>query len=611
MSRARATPVLTHRTEEEEAQQRPLDLRLLVRLWRFTAPHAGKRNALVAAAVVRSLQLPLVVWLMGRVISGPVARHEMDGLAWGVGLFLAADWATSLVFHFRMRWALELGEAIVHDLRAALFSHLLRMPMSFYQRTKLGRILSRVTSDVDAVRLGVQDVFFVSGVSLGQMMVAAVLMAWCNWQLFLVVLVMAPVIWLVDRHFRKRMSALGRATQESFSHITATLAESVGGIRVTQGFVRQEVNAGLFRRLAADHGRNVTELTRTSALFTPLLDVSTQFFIAALLGLGGWQLLSGAPGHTLGDLIQFFFLANLFFGPIQNIGVQYNQALMSMAGAERVFRLLDTPPEWADEVSAVDLPPRGIEPRGMRVEFREVTFSYEAGRPVLHGVNFTAEPGQSVALVGHTGSGKSSIINLVTKFYLPGAGTVWMDGREVRSITGDSLHRRMGIVPQQNFLFSGTVADNIRLGREGATLAEAVAAVEALGCGEVLASLPNGYATEVGEKGSGLSLGQRQLVCFARAMLANPSLVILDEATGNVDPLTEAAIQKALGVLLRGRTSFIVAHRLSTVRAADMILVLDHGRIVERGCHADLLAQGGVYAGLHRSFVESHAGRPG
>ena len=285
-----------------------------------------------------------------------------------------------------------------------------------------------------------------------------------------------------------------------------------------------------------------------------------------------------------------------------------------MAGAERVFRLLDLKPEWEDDPAAADLPdPRSGAPAtqtpragtAARVEFRGVGFAYDAGRPVLHDVSFVAEPGKTVALVGHTGSGKSSIVNLVSKFYLPSSGEVLIDGREIRTITSRSLHRQMGIVLQQNFLFSGSILENIRLGRPGASDDDVRAAVESLDGLDVIGALPQGFATVVGERGSGISVGQRQLVCFARAMLADPRILILDEATSAIDTLTEARLQQALGRLLHRRTAFVVAHRLSTIRNADLVLVLDHGRIVERGTHDALVASGGIYAGLYRQFVDS------
>ena len=296
-------------------------------------------------------------------------------------------------------------------------------------------------------------------------------------------------------------------------------------------------------------------------------------------------------------LIQFFFLANIFFSPIQILGNQYNQALTAMAGAERVFGLLDTPPAWTD---APDATP--IEQITGRVEFDAVTFGYDPDRPVLHDISFVAEPGQTVALVGHTGSGKTSIINLVSKFYLPQQGEIRIDGHPLSRITTDSLHDRLGIVLQHNFLFTGSVLDNIRYGNPRLSEDEVRNVLARLDCLDLIAALPQGLHTEVGEKGSGLSLGQKQLVCFARALAADPAILILDEATSAVDTLTEQRLQAALETLLAGRTSFVVAHRLSTIEKADLVLVLDQGHIIERGNHAELLTQNGTYAHLVEQF---------
>ncbi|HLP26397.1 MAG TPA: ABC transporter ATP-binding protein, partial [Acidobacteriota bacterium] len=592
----------------------------------YTSVARTKRNWLVALTMIRSAQISLLTWTMALIIGGPIARHDGSQLAWAVAGYLALALVTDVMLHYRQRFALELGEAVVNTLRADIFKRVQSMPLSFFNRVKAGRIIGRVTSDVEAVRVGIQDVLFVSTVQFGQMLVAAALMVWTDWKMFLVVIALAPVLWIINRHFRGKLSQLSRAASESFSRVTATLAESVNGIRVTQGFARQATNAGLFRGLLADHARYNIALARTSAILTPLLELNSQFFISALLLLGGWRALHG--DMEMDSLIKFFLLANTFFAPIQIIGNQYNQALVSMAGAERVFRLLDAKPDWEDAADAAPLADpraeqvgpdrragrddpngapsgRALPPNhGIRVEFRDVVFGYDPVRPVVHGLSFVAEPGQAVALVGHTGSGKSTIINLAAKFYLPTLGEVLIDGREIRTLTSHSLHRQMGLVQQQNFLFSGTVAQNVRLGRPDATDAEVIEALRRLDCLDMIEALPGGIQAEVGEKGSALSLGQRQLVCFARALLADPRLLIFDEATSAIDTLTEARLQKALVTLLRGRTSFIVAHRLSTIRQADLILVLDHGRIVERGRHLELLQRDGVYAKLHRQFVQ-------
>jgi len=601
--------MLVHRTrdeEDDEDQFKPLEWGLIRRLWGYTGAVAAKRNWLIALTLLRAAQLPALSWLTAVIITGPVAQRDLGLLALAIAGYAALAILTDGLFHFRQRFALEIGESVVNQLRAEIFAKTQRQPMSFFHRVKLGRIISRVTSDVEAVRVGIQDVLFVSVIQFGCMVFSAAVMAWSDWTMFLVVVAMAPVLWFINHHFRRELSRHSRSASESFSRVTATLAESVGGMRVTQGFVRQETNLGLFRSLLADHARYNIALARTSALLTPLLELNSQFFIAILLLLGGWRVFHG--DMTVGGLITFFLLANQFFAPIATIGTQYNQALIAMAGAERVFRLIDVKPDWVDEPQAGPLPPPAPgAPHGVRVEFRGVTFGYDPARPVLHAVEFTAEPGQTIALVGHTGSGKSTIANLVSKFYLPTAGELRIDGREIRTIASAALHRQMGMVQQQNFLFSGTVRDNIRYARPEATDAEVREAARRLDCIDMLDALPQGLDTAVGERGAGLSVGQRQVVCFARALLADPRLAILDEATSSIDALTEARLQRALVELLRGRTSFIVAHRLSTIRHADLVLVLDRGRIVERGTHADLLARGGQYAMLYRQFVQIDA----
>jgi ATP-binding cassette subfamily B protein len=310
---------------------------------------------------------------------------------WGAVGFAALALFTQIVMHYRQRLALELGESVVCDLRNALFAHLQTLPMKWFHRTKVGRVISRMTSDIEDVRIGVQEVLFVSLVQLGQMLVAAAAMLWYDWQLFLIVLALAPVIWMINRHFHRKLSVSLRNMRESFSRVTATLAESVLGIRVTQGFVRHEENARIFAELATDHSRFNTVVMRTHGLFIPLLELNSQAFMAILLLLGGFRVLRPEPLMGVGDMVGFFFMAGLFFSPISILGNQYNQAMTAMAGAERLFALLDSKPEWSD-------PPHAVDPGPLegRIEFQNVTFGYDRDRPVLHDISFTAEPGQTI-----------------------------------------------------------------------------------------------------------------------------------------------------------------------------------------------------------------------
>lgn len=585
---------------EAEQQQRPLSLGLIRRLWGLMDPYAGRRRLLVVLVLVRAVQIPLLAWAIGATINGPITSGGSAG-----SILMAAMGVLSLAVVQQMtlaarQWlALWLGESVIHDLRGRMFAHLQSMPMSYFATTKTGRIISRISSDCDAVRVGVQDVLFVTLVQAGQMVGAAAFMGYYDLPLLLVILAFSPVVWVIGRLMRNRLSVTYRTVQESFSRVTSTIAESVAVIRVTQVMAREAVNAQAFRDLTLDHAEYNMASTRQSGLLMPLLELTGQIALALVLMVGAYRALALDAPMPIGNLIQFWFLAGLFFSPIQVIGNQYDQALTAMAGAERVFRFLDQSPRWGDSADArpLELPVAG------RIEVRNVCFGYDAENPVLKDVSFDARAGETIALVGETGSGKSTLASLVARFYPPDSGAILIDGQDIRGITTESLSRAVAVVPQQNFLFTGTVRDNILAGKPGAPDDVAYAALDALGCRRLIADLPQGLDTPTGSRGAGVSLGQRQLICFARALVVDPRILILDEATSAVDTLTELRIQRALNRLLAGRTSIVIAHRLSTIRSADQILVLSGGEIVERGRHDELLRIAGVYAGLHRRIA--------
>ena len=588
--------IRVQRGEEDEAMQVPLSFQLIRRLLGFTGIYRRKMTGLFIVVAARAIQMPVLAWATGAIINGPVARGDYGQLAWSVAGFAAFAIITELTFALRIKWALEIGESVIHDLRAAMFRRWLGLTMGYFNKFPVGRLISRITGDAENVRVGVQNVLFVTLVQAGQMVGCAVLMILADWRLFLVVLGIAPIIWGLNLFFRHRLSEAYRKQSDSFSRITATMAESVSGIRVTQSFSRERLNADHFRSLVEDHARYNFVAARATGTFLPLLELNGQLFMALLVVIGGGHVLDPENAMPLGSMIQFFFLAGLFFSPITVLGNMFNEALTAMAGAERVFAVLDTEPEWEDK-------PDAISPHELagRVELRDVRFAYQADRPVLDRVSFLAEAGQCVAIVGATGSGKSTVAGLIAKFYLPASGCVLIDGIETRDLSSPWLHRHLGIVPQQNHLFGGSILENIRVVKPGATREEVREALAKLDCLETIEAIPDGLDAEVGERGSGLSLGQRQLICFARALIADPRILILDEATSAIDPLTEGRTQRAMRLLMEGRTSFVLAHRLSTLRHADRVVVMGDGRVIEEGTPDQLLEKSGPFAELWKN----------
>jgi len=413
-----------------------------------------------------------------------------------------------------------------------------------------------------------------------------------NWQLALVTFAVVPVMILISNYWRKHVRTAYRATRSRLSLINSYLNESISGIRVVKSFAREDRNFAYFNNLNLSFFDANVDATRLSALFFPSVDFMGAFATALVVAYGGWLVL----GDTLsaGTLVTFVIYVDRFFDPIREMAQRYNIFQSTMAASERIFGLLDTEPDLADLDNAKALPPA----EGY-VEFNQVAFRYKDDEPVLENINLYAQPGECIALVGETGAGKSTIIRLLSRFYDVTTGSVKIDGHDLREVSISSLHSQLGIVLQDTFLFGGTIGENIRYGRLDATEEEVIDAAKAVGAHDFISQLPEGYETEVGEDGTNLSVGQRQIISFARALLSDPRILILDEATSSVDTATEKIIQEALDHLMEGRTSFVIAHRLSTIVNADKIVVLDQGQIVESGSHAELLGQQGRYYNLY------------
>jgi ATP-binding cassette subfamily B protein len=603
-------------TEDEEQRYKPIEWPLMKRVAKNLLPYKSLYGAGLMLGVVMlilDMQSPrFMQWVIDHVSA--FANGKLPGMSQRTACWVVVKivliWAVvAAVARVLERYVILImtlaGERVQFSLRRRLFAHLQRLSMSYYDKTKLGRIISRCTSDIASLReVNVWGIWQVVG-NLLMMLFAAGMLVWTDWRLFLAVAWLGPVLYLAHTLYRKKSTYMFQVAREGFTRVSTNLAENITGMRVVVAFNRQSPNLSRFNVLQAINTENNMNNARISGLYQPALELIRFLGRVIILGYGAYLLVRGEIGGSasagIGAVVAAYLYWDWFMNPILNFGTFSQNLMMAMAGAERVFALLDTEPDVQDQPGAEPLP--RIEGR---VKFEHVTFGYDPRRPVLHDVNFEAEPGQMVALVGATGSGKSSIISLIARFYQPQEGRIQVDGRDIRYVTGESLNRQTGLVLQVNYLFSGTVMENIRYGKLGASEEEVIAASRAIGSYDAIMSLADGFHSEVGERGASMSLGQRQLICFTRAFLADPRIFMLDEATSAVDTGTEMLIQRSLERLLEGRTTFIVAHRLSTILRADCILVIDQGRIVERGTHRELVARRGRYAHLYEQFV-SHS----
>ncbi len=514
-----------------------------------------------------------------------------------VVLFTAGSLLQGLAF-FSMNWA---GQRALRQIREDTFAQIHRLSLGFYARNEAGNIMSRITSDTDTIQqvLGFALLSVVSGVL--QLVITGALMLQTNLPYALLSLSVLPLMALATFYFSSQARKAFRRSRREMGSVNAGLQESIAGVREVQAFNREDESIEQFRRAnAANRDANVRAASFTSAL-NPVLEALGYVAIAIVVVVGGLsalrnQPLLGTAVISLGTVFAFIQYVQRFNQPIQQIAVLWTNIQSAIAGGERIFGLLDEVPDLVDRPDAYPLPPISG-----RVAFEGVWAEYKPGEPVLKGIDFSVEPGQTVAIVGPTGAGKTTIVNLIPRFYDVSAGRVTIDGHDVRAVTAASLRSQIGVVLQDTFLFADTVMNNIRYGRLDASDAEVVAAAQLALAHTFIERLPDGYQTRLGERGGGLSQGQRQLIAIARAALANPRILILDEATSSVDTRTERLIQQAFDTLLEGRTSFVIAHRLSTIRSADQVLMVRDGQIVERGTHQELLAVRGAYYELYMS----------
>jgi ATP-binding cassette, subfamily B, multidrug efflux pump len=530
--------------------------------------------------------------LIGRAIDGYVIPRDLPGLGRLALTMLAVYLAGGLAAIIHGVLMVAVAQRLVADVRAQLFDHLQALSMAYHDRHRIGDLMSRVTNDTEAINSVLSNglIEFTSNILLlGGIMVSMFLL---NWPLATGSLILLPLMLFITGQVTRRSRVAFRQVQRNLGTMNAVMEENIAGIRVVQAFARARETVAQFEVANDANRRSGTTADIITAALGPMFTTMSTITIAATALLGGWLALRGLV--TVGIIATFVVYTMNFFRPMRAIAMLYNSLQSALAGAERIFEVLDARTAVPDAPGAQPL----ADIRG-EVTFDHVTFGYNPDRPVLEDICLTAEPGQTVALVGPTGAGKTTIINLLSRFYDVDAGTIAIDGRDIRAVRQSSIRRQLGIVLQDTFLFSDTVMENIRYGDLEATDDQVVAAARLANADWFIRRLPQGYQTRVSEKGHNFSQGQRQLLAIARAVLADPRILILDEATSSVDTRTELQIQEALLRLMHGRTAFVIAHRLSTIRQADQVLVINHGRIIERGTHDSLLAQRGFYYDLY------------
>ncbi len=581
-------------TFDDEVLGKVYDNRVAARLPRYLVPVKGWLGIGACGIVIRTLATLALPYLVG-VATDYVINGDFNALTITAIIFIVAALAMWGGQYLETLYLSYAGQSIIFRMRTQMFDHLHRLSMSFFDRSKVGKLMSRVQNDVQQLQELLTQGIFALLTSLLTLVGIAIIMITINARLALITLTVVPVMAIALFVWQKYARRAFIGVRRAIATVNSQLQEDMAGVRVVQSLSREEENYEQFDEVNRAHlNANVTAV-KLEALIMPLVNILTGVAFAIVIVIGGFEVLDGAM--SAGFLLSFLLYIQRFFEPVLELAMQYTMLQRAMASGARIFEMLDIEPKIQDKPGAIKLPPVKGE-----IRFQHVNFGYEPDKDVLHDIDLSVKPGETVAIVGQTGSGKSSLVNLASRFYEVERGEVTVDGHNVQSVTQQSLRQQIGIVPQTPLLFSGTIEENIRYGKTEASRDEIIEVAKTVGAHNFINRLEHGYETPVGQRGGNLSAGQRQLICLARAILADPHILILDEATSNVDTNTERIMQRALRRLTKGRTCLTIAHRLSTVTNADRIIVLDQGRIVEEGSHRELLAKQGLYHKMYQTL---------
>ena len=584
----------------DEVLEDKFDLNQLKRLLAYLIPYRKRFVSVGFMMLSASAFTMLIPQFFQKVMDVCIPNKDIKGIAFYSFLTLLAAFYSAFSLRYKIKYTNQIGQQIIHDMRYDIFEHLQELPFSYYDDRPHGKIQVRVVNYVNSISDLLSNGILNTITDLCNLVFIIVFMLILNVRLTLVCLCGLPILAIVIVVIKKKQRTAWQVQSNKQSNLNAYIAESINGIRVTQSFVREDVNSGIFNNLSGSYRKSWMRAVMFNFTMGPSIDIISIITTAAIYVLGGSWMINGETGITVGVLVAFTAYIGRFWAPINTLAGFYNSLLTAISYLERIFETIDEPVVVKDREDAVEMPPIHGD-----VAFDHVTFSYEPGVPILKDVSFHANQGQSFAVVGPTGAGKTTLVNLLSRFYNVDSGRILIDGVDIAGVTIRSLRKQMGVMMQDSFIFSGTIMDNIRYGNFSATDEEVIRAAKTVCAHDFIMEMENGYQTQVNERGSRLSAGQRQLISFARALLADPKILILDEATSSIDTETEIILQKGLNELLKGRTSFIIAHRLSTIKNSSCIMYVDKGTILEKGTHDELMAQKGEYYKLYMSQYAS------